>query len=118
MRVEFPWPPKELSPNRRDHWSKRQRAAKWAREYAWYATTKAGGRPTKATKFKKSITFYPPNRRRVDEDNLRIRCKSFVDGIADVLGVDDTLFRGVEIHWGEIVPGGKVEINIEEQPND
>jgi hypothetical protein len=39
------------------------------------------------------IMFHPPDRRKYDWDNLLARMKAGLDGVADGLGVDDSLFR-------------------------
>ncbi len=49
--------------------------------------------PKKIDKVHIKYDFYPPDRRKRDDDNL-IRCmKPYRDGIADALGVDDHCFR-------------------------
>ena len=58
-----------------------------------------------------TITFYPPTRRAFDLDNALARIKAGLDGLADVLGVDDK-------HWSLTIRkadtiGGKVHIRVE-----
>ena len=39
------------------------------------------------------LVFYPPTRRRIDPDNCLARMKAGIDGLVDVLGVDDSRWR-------------------------
>ena len=57
-----------------------------------------------------TITFVPPNRRAHDLDNCLARMKSGLDGLADVLGVDDK-------HWTLTISkadtvGGIVQVEV------
>ena len=103
LKIALPWPPKELSPNSRGHWAKKAKEAKKYREVAriavleirevalidvlenWIRANGAG--------ITLEITFYPPDRRRRDLDNLIASMKPALDGIADALGVDDSRFK-------------------------
>ncbi|MBO9680940.1 MAG: hypothetical protein J7556_22160 [Acidovorax sp.] len=63
-----------------------------------------------ATRLHLSLVFYPPSRRAFDLDNALARMKSGLDGLADVLGVDDrhwelTIKRAEEI-------GGMVKVEV------
>lgn len=112
--VVMPWPPKELSPNARVHWSKRAKAAKKTRSDAFYLCAEAKLlMPEFTEKLHLQINFYPPSRRSVDDDNMLIRCKNYRDGIADYLGVDDKCFvshpRVMQFDGDK---NGRVEITI------
>jgi crossover junction endodeoxyribonuclease RusA len=123
LRIELSWPAKELSPNARgSHWP-RTRAAKVAREAAFYATRAAMGAqlgPT-VTKLPHDGTSdillrqiaHPPDNRARDRDGIDARLKSARDGISDALGINDRHFRPTGIEWGEPVSGGKVIVEIE-----
>lgn len=108
--MTLPWPPKELSPNARLHWATLARA-KRAYRYACAAQAlRQGVRRVQAEKLHLSLTFYPPTRRAFDLDNALARMKSGLDGLADVLGVDDrhwelTIKRAEEI-------GGMVKVEV------
>ena len=110
MNITLPWPPSALSPNQRLHWSKLARAKKAYRaECAWQAIAQ-GMKPIKAERLHVSLVFYPPNRRAFDLDNMLARMKSGLDGLADVLGVDDK-------HWSLSIAradeiGGMVKVSI------
>lgn len=90
MILTMPWPPSGLSPNSRLHWAKTAKLKKQLRA-AWWAQAKAQG----ATKLPDaplnvSLTFYPPDRRARDMDNMLAACKAGLDGLADAIGVDDS----------------------------
>ncbi|HEY8879196.1 MAG TPA: hypothetical protein VIN03_16630 [Roseateles sp.] len=93
MILTMPWPvTRGLSPNHRVHWSQKARAKKSLRAaWAWEAT-KQGARKLDASALSVAITFVPPDRRARDMDNMLASCKAGLDGLADVLGVDDR-------HW-------------------
>lgn len=90
--LTLPWPPKELSPNARQHWSVLAKAKKRYREVCAWNAKDQGVRSVAAEKLHISITFFPPSRRAYDLDNALARMKSGLDGLADVLEVDDK-------HW-------------------
>lgn len=110
MSLLLPWPPKELSPNARVHWSKRAKAAKKYRRDC-YLLAKAAGLQMPDGKVLFSMTFYPPDSRRRDDDNLVAAFKSGRDGIAEAIGADDYRFS-VYIDIGPKIRGGKVEVDI------
>ena len=110
MILTLPWPPSALSPNQRLHWSKLARAKKAYRaECAWQAIAQ-GAKPITAECLHVSLVFYPPNRRAFDLADMLARMKSGLDGLADVLGVDDKHWSlGIE-RAGEI--GGMVKVEV------
>lgn len=119
--IVLPWPPRELHPNARVHWSKRAKAAKSARRYAYAETiqlVRKHGDPVPdrlaqpAGRLHVWIDAYPPDRRRRDTDGVLSSLKSALDGIADALGVDDQRF--VPHPWvkDEVRASGEVRIRI------
>lgn len=58
------------------------------------------------------IDFYPPDRRRRDDDGLLASCKAYRDGIADALGIDDRRFVSHPYLRDEVVKGGEVRVRI------
>lgn len=108
--ITLPWPSSALSPNTRQHWSALARAKKAYRAAcAWTAKEQGAGR-IDAQRLHLTITFYPPNRRAYDLDNCLARLKSGLDGLADVLGVDDK-------HWSLTISkadevGGFVRVEV------
>lgn len=96
-RVIVPFPPVELSPNYRGHWSKKSGPAKNYRKLCWALALAAKLKvPTYAGKegpIFVRLDFFPPNRNRRDDDNVPASFKSGRDGIADALRTDDARFR-------------------------
>lgn len=111
MEVTFPWPPKELSPNARVHWSKRAKAAKAYRSLCWaIALQVIGQRKPPDGDLHLWMTFCPPDRRRRDDDNCIAAFKPGRDGLADALKIDDKRFC---IHpYVSEETGGVVKIKI------
>lgn len=103
VRLELPFPPKELSPNARpNRWVK----AKSVREYrdacGWAAVAVFGpGRlrkPRLTPPVRAAVTFVVPTRHKRDEDNLLAMLKPAWDGLVDagVLAGDDSERFSVE----------------------
>lgn len=59
-----------------------------------------------------SITFYRPNRRSYDRDNLLARMKSGLDGMCDALKINDKRFAVLVIRVADEVRN-EVEVEIE-----
>lgn len=111
IRVILPWPTSDLSPNARGHWAIKARAKKAYRTLcAWEAQSQGLGR-IYAERLHLKITFVPPNRRARDLDNLLASIKSGLDGLCDVLGVDDSKWS-MEISKADDRIGGFVEIVV------
>lgn len=108
--IELPWPPKELSPNARSrsHWPRTKALAK-ARSWAWIATQ--GTKPPTTSPIGIILTFYPPDKRIRDKDNLQASAKAYLDGIAQAWGVNDSTFDP-RVQIGEPVKGGKVVVTL------
>ena len=110
MNLILPWPPKELSPNTRQHWSKLAMAKKSYRAACAWTAKEQGARSIEADRLHLTLVFVPPNRRAHDLDNCLARMKSGLDGLADVLGVDDK-------HWTLTISkaeevGGMVRVEV------
>ena len=111
-RVELPWPHRWLHPNARTHWAQKATAAKNARRTACYTALEAGARGMAADALDIAITFYPPDKRRRDVDGMLSSVKSYLDGIADVVGVDDSNWR-ISMQKAEPRKGGVVVVEIQ-----
>lgn len=91
--IVLPFPPTILSPNQRPSWQAKARVVKTYRSDCYLITKLAAIRlPVGLERLVVSLHFYPPNRRRRDQDNLIASAKSALDGLADGLGVDDSRF--------------------------
>ena len=112
MQITLPYPPASLSPNGRLHWAK---LAKEKRKYraacAWTAMQQGAGK-VNADRLEVTFTFYPPDKMRRDFDNEVARLKAGIDGLSDVLGVDDSRWAMTFARADEI--GGYVRVNIGE----
>jgi crossover junction endodeoxyribonuclease RusA len=84
---------------------KQLRSAWWAQALAQGAT-KLPDEPINVT-----LTFYPPDRRARDMDNMLSACKSGIDGLSDAIGVDDSKWT-LTINKADTI-GGMVKVSIE-----
>ena len=106
--IELPWPPKELLPNARVHFRKKNALAQAYKGYCILLTPKSIPDGTHL-----SITFNPPDKRRRDLDGMLSSFKWGIDAIASVLCVDDYVFS-LSLKRGEPVKGGRVVVEIGE----
>lgn len=109
--IELPWPPKILNPNHKTHWGNKSKAAKKYRHDCAILTLMARIPVILDGDFKLSITFYPPDKRHRDDDNIIAAFKSGRDGVADALGVNDKRFKP-DYLFGLPVKHGKVVIEL------
>src|SRR3546814_1640712 len=86
------WPDRASHPNSRGHWSKRAKANKAMRKAAYYLTLGAKINAPENGDIRVVLTFYTPDRRQRDRDNLLSNCKAYLDGTSDALGVNDSRF--------------------------
>lgn len=109
----LPWPPPSLSPNARLHWRPKAAAAKRYRKACWGATKEQKVRlPEHDGRFLLELQFGPPDRRTRDMDNLVASCKAGLDGVADALGVDDSMFTLGAPQFGAVTKDGCVWVRI------
>lgn len=113
-RIILPWPPKELSPNGRLHYQEVAKAKKAYRATCGREARAQGLTPMadSTERLSVALTFFPPDRTRRDLDNCLARMKSGLDGLADVLGVDDSKWS-LTIAKADTV-GGYVEVTVTE----
>lgn len=113
MEISLPWPPKELSPNARNHWAVIHRAKRIYRTECWAQTKEVSKSLALIGSYKipLKITFYPPSKRHYDLDNCIASIKAGLDGIADALQVNDHRFALTDVQLSDEVKGMvKVEI--------
>ncbi len=108
--IVLPWPPTELSPNARMHWARLAKAKKAYRAACAWQAKAQGAKPVAADRLHLTLTFYAPTRRAFDLDNALARCKAGLDGLCDVLGVDDSKWS-LTIRKADTV-GGFVRVEI------
>jgi len=112
--ITLPWPHKDLSPNSRKHRLAVAPIRKKARaDAAWLCkAAKMNFSHMAEVGIHLRITFHPPDNRRRDIDNLLGSIKSQLDGIADVIGVDDSKWS-LTLRRGEPVrPYGEVRVEV------
>lgn len=115
--IVLPWPDRRLSPNARQHWRALAAVKKQARADACtLATVAISLRDKRAIhdmdgRIPLTISFYPPDARHRDDDNMVASFKALRDGIADALGVDDRRFRPFYQFMDPEKPG-RVEVVI------
>lgn len=115
IHINLPWPHKDLRPNARPHWAEKAKAVKQARAIAGWRAKMAGirlGDPDIPAALKVTAVFSPPSRRHHDDDNMLASCKAYFDGIADVIGVDDSRWQ-IAMRREGVVKGGAVRIELE-----
>ncbi|MCI1193531.1 endonuclease [Calidifontimicrobium sp. SYSU G02091] len=110
LRIVLPWPPAALSPNGRLHWAAKARAAGTYRRACRAQALEQGALRIEADRLHVALTFVPPDRRHYDLDNLLARMKSGLDGLASVLGVDDSRWS-LSIERAQ-PPGGYVQVVV------
>ena len=90
--IALPYPHKALWPNGRAHWGEKSREAKKHKQWAYIGARAAaisvadGPMPIHITVCPKSRGVAP------DRDNCVAAAKSYLDGIADALGINDRHF--------------------------
>jgi crossover junction endodeoxyribonuclease RusA len=118
VQITLPWFPKELSPNSRVHWAVKARFARQARVESWVLAREAGY--THGTfdgydgKLYLRIEYYPKTKNYPDVDNCLSGSKAYLDGIADLLDVNDRRF--VPHPMVMDATGGKIVIRITKGP--
>lgn len=98
--IELPFPPAELSPNRKNgrHWGATHAVKVTYRETCWALALKAvRGFVPPAGDLALRLTFVQPDKRRRDRDNLLASAKAGLDGLAAALKVDDSRFEPLTI---------------------
>lgn len=107
----LPWPPSILSPNYRAHWAKKAKAKKKFKSDCYYSVCGLK-RPKIDASSVLVLTFFPPDKRRFDSDNILARLKSGLDGVCEAWRVNDYQFFEITIRRGPAVTGGKIEMEI------
>lgn len=117
ISISIPWPSRTLHPNARPHWAAKAKAVKKARNDAAWCAREAGirrGDPDIPQVPKVTAIFSPPDKRPRDLDSMLASLKAAFDGIADAMGVDDSLWEIGAPRRGDPVKHGLVTIEIEE----
>jgi crossover junction endodeoxyribonuclease RusA len=110
--LTFPWPHKTLSPNARGNWRTKEGARVAAKLDGFSAVKNSGLTVPEKVDLQVTYTFYPPDNRRRDLDNLISQMKPTQDGIFQALETDDSRVKRVIGEWGVARAGGCVVVRI------
>ena len=118
VRLTLPWPDSRLLPNRKLHWALKATAARNARTTAW-AIAYGADWSHQISACMARVTFYPPDKRRRDLDNLLRACKPYWDGMVDAgLLVDDSCIKEISVRMGDPDKANpRTEIELEVRNN-
>lgn len=102
LSVTFPWPSAKLFPNSKNgrHYLTSLDAKVSARGAGLFYTRQAMkqcGPIELGAREPMAVTFRMPNRTRRDMDGMHGAIKHYIDGMAQALGVDDSIFRPVRL---------------------
>lgn len=119
MKVTLPWPDRRLSPNARAHWAVIASVKAKAKRDAAYLAYEAMGAGVRDFRqcfagdgpIAYQVTFYPPDARHRDDDNMIGSLKAARDGLAEALGVNDRRFRP-EYYFAEPCKPGRIEVKL------
>lgn len=119
LTIEFPWPPKGLSPNARLTRYAKASLFKKTKTQAYLLTRAAAIKAharialTEGDTLNVKLVCQPPILRYRDEDNLIATCKANFDGISQAVGIDDHLFHFREQEWHMPKKPGKLTIVLD-----
>jgi crossover junction endodeoxyribonuclease RusA len=112
VQIILPFPPSGLTPHAKGTWRKKAALTKSYRQLCSREAQIQGIRGMSADRIKARITIQRPNLKR-DYQNCISCFKAGVDGIADVIGIDDRYWQ-IEFVEGELArPEGRVVVELE-----
>lgn len=111
------WPSRDLHPNARVHWARKAKAAKAARNLAGTVAMFHGWhhQPWPEGRLHVWIDAYPPDKRRRDADGILSALKPSLDGLADMMLVDDRRFVPHPDIRDEVRKGGEIVITVTDE---
>lgn len=111
--LELPWPDRRLSPNAREHWTTTSKIKKLyrARCKAIGLAVGLGYLEGSENAVSVCLTFFAPDKRARDMDNMLASMKAGLDGLADAMGVDDSKWR-ISMEVAESTKGGRVLVEV------
>jgi len=111
--IELPFPAKVLWPNGRGHWAVKAKAIKAHRQWAFIATLAYyGNREKPVLPITLRYTITPLTAHEIDRDNAVAACKSYQDGVAQALKIDDKEFGTPEIRFADPQRPGKIIVQV------
>ena len=119
IEITLPWPDKRLSPNSRKGWRAKAAAAKEAKEIACFTPISYPAKFFAAVtpsmyEWEAKYIFYQPDKRKRDIDNCLSMMKPYQDGVCSAMQIDDSRIKRTVLEWGDVTPGGKVILRLEE----
>lgn len=112
----LPFPTVAMGSNGRVHYMARAMMRKTAKqEGVILARQVLGGGPSPfqhTDKLRALITFLPPTKRRRDLDNVFSGMKAHMDGVFEVLGLDDSRLERVTLQWGNDADPNRGEVVV------
>jgi len=103
----LPWPPKDLSPNTRQHWARLAKAKKKYRTACALSVLEQRVGAPAYRSIDVRLVFVAPDRRHRDRDNLAARMKAGLDGVCDAWAIDDKRFARVSAEIAETLMPAK-----------
>jgi crossover junction endodeoxyribonuclease RusA len=113
LTINLLWPYPSLSPNARVHWRRVAEVKKIAKRDAFYVAKAARRDKIAAEGVTARVTFFPPDRRHRDMDNMIASMKAAFDGVSEAIGVDDSKWSLQLAPVGEVVKHGRVQVELE-----
>lgn len=115
MKIILPFPSRKLSPNYHAGWRAKEveRSAAYSHGYKAALIAKRSESFVYADEYQVNIAICPPDRRHRDIDNIHASLKHYIDGVCEILEINDRQFRKVSLTLGEVRKGGQVEMDIE-----
>lgn len=112
--IELPWPHAGLAPNRSNgkHWTGLAAIKAKANAYVLAKNAAKGRKFGALNKYRLTILFVAPDKRRRDLDGCHGSIKHYLDGIAQALQIDDSQFRPVTLDYQVGDKPGKVIVQV------
>lgn len=107
----FPFPPAKLTPHAKGHWRPKAEVTREFRNRCGWLAKKQGLKPMNASTIEATITIHRPDRRR-DYQNCIAAFKAGIDGIADVIGIDDRYWKQTWVEGELDRPDGSVVVEF------
>lgn len=112
--IRLPWPPAKSSPNgsQRDFHGKARAGKAYKEACAWECKIR-DIKPVDFDTADVTITFFPPDKRRRDLDNLLASAKRGLDAVSEAIGVDDGKWHRVTLERGPVVGNGCLLVQVQ-----
>ena len=112
ITLSLSWPV-ESSLNSRIHWAKRAEINSANVLEGMTSARQAYNDRLPPGQYSATLTFYPPDKRKRDLDNMLARMKKHLDGACFSWAMDDSAIRRITLEWGAVEKPGRVVVTIE-----